>query len=85
MDNDQGTRLLEKAERRAKLYEKKYASQMEMLESKSNILSRARTVTSYDKYVLGKQLEAFDGLKKMLEYDGSVNMLGVLPRIALTV
>jgi len=79
------TILLEKAERKAAFYSKKYKDQMSLLESKSSPLARSRSITSYDRYALGKQLEAFDGMRQMLEYDGSINQLGVVPKIAYDV
>lgn len=83
MDNDK--KLLERVERKADFYAKKYAPQMTLMESASSPLARVRSISNYDRYALGKQLEAFDGMKKMLEYDGSINQLGVIPKIAYDV
>ena len=75
---------MSKIDRKSDFYAKKYKTQMDFLESKS-LLSKTRKITAYDKYALGEQLKQFDQLQKMCEYDGSINQLGVIPKIALTI
>lgn len=79
MDNFENG-ILRKAER----YAKKYAPQVNLLESAS-ILSKVRQIRPYDIYALGSQLESFDTYKAMCEADGNIGNLGRVPDIALDV
>lgn len=72
----------EQQKKQAKVYERNYEKQVEYLYNDS-LLSRIRKINAYDVVSMGEQLAAFDGMKKMMnEIDGSLNQLGVLPRIA---
>jgi hypothetical protein len=57
-------RLNERAEEAAGYYFKKYREHMELMESQS-LLSKTRSITPYDYYALGKQLEGFEAYKAM--------------------
>lgn len=58
----------EQVEQAADRYFQKYRSHMELLESHS-LLSKTRSITPYDFYALGKQLEAFEVYKQLCEDD----------------
>jgi hypothetical protein len=76
---------LKTVERQAEVYYNRYKKHMQSFESKS-MLSKVRSITPYDLFVLGKQLEAFD-LQRMImtEEQGNVNLLGKLPSVAYDV
>lgn len=61
-------RLNEQAEMAADRYFKKYREHMNLLES-SSLLSKTRSITPYDFYALGKQLEQFEIYKQLCEDD----------------
>lgn len=69
-----------KIEQDADRYSKIYRPQLDLLESSP--LSKTRSITAFDYYALGKQLEQFDDYKRMCEEDGSVTQLGTIPNIA---
>lgn len=73
-----------RVEESAERYFRRYRPQIEALES-SSTLSKVRSVTPYDIYALGKQLETFDVYKKICEADGALGQLGTIPNIALDV
>lgn len=75
--------LKNKAEQKAEVFFKKYRKQMQAMEHSP--LSRARTLTAYDYYALGSQLDAWENYVAICEDDGTVNALGKLPNIALDV
>lgn len=58
----------EQVEQAADRYFKKYRQHMELLESHS-LLSKTRSITPYDFYALGKQLESFEVYKQLCEDD----------------
>lgn len=78
----QESKLIEKADRGADLYSKKYKSLVEDF-SKYSIVAKARSITPYDVYALGAQLESFQNYKRFLQEAGTASDLGVLPNIAL--
>lgn len=78
----QESKLIERAERGCDLYSKKYKSLVEDF-SKYSIVAKARSITPYDVYALGAQLESFNDYKKFLQEAGTASDLGVLPNIAL--
>lgn len=71
-------------ERDAERFLKAYRPQVEMLESKS-LISKVRSVTPYDIYSLGKQLESFEVYKQLCEEDGTLSQLGKIPDVAFDV
>lgn len=71
-------------EKEAERFLHTYRDQIEMLESKSAI-SKVRTVTPYDIYSLGKQLESFDVYRSLCEEDGTLAQLGRIPDVAFDV
>lgn len=73
-----------KVEQKADQYLKKYRSHIEAMESKS-LISKVRTITPYDVYALGHQLESFELYKNMCEEDGTVAQLGKVPDVAFDV
>ena len=77
-------RMNEQAEQAAHRYFSKYRSHMELLESHS-LLSKVRSITPYDFYALGKQLENFEAYKSMCEDDGTLSQLGKIPNVAFDV
>jgi len=72
-----------KVERDSDRYEKKYRSQMRVLESSP--LSKVRPISPYDHYVLGKQLESFEIYKSLCEDDGTLSQLGKIPNVAFDI
>jgi hypothetical protein len=72
------------AEGAAERYLKQYPDHMKALESHS-LLSKVRSITPYDIYALGMQLDAFQAYKKFCEDDGTISALGTIPNIALDV
>lgn len=66
-----------------RLYEE-FKPQMDLL-SKSPLIRVKDTMSAYDVYALGKQLESYEQYKAMTEAEGSVGDLGRLPNIALDV
>jgi hypothetical protein len=66
-----------------KFYEE-YRPQMELF-SKSPLMRTKKTMSEFDVYALGKQLESFDQYVSFCEADGSVGDLGRLPNIAYDV
>jgi hypothetical protein len=77
-------RLNEQAEAAAERYFRRYREHMELLESHS-LLSKTRSVTPYDFYALGKQLEAFEIYRQLCEDDGTLSQLGKIPNVAFDV
>jgi len=71
-----------KVEKDADRYEKKYHTQMRVLENSP--LAKVRPITPYDHYALGKQLEAFEIYKSLCEDDGTLAQLGKIPNVAFT-
>jgi len=67
-------------ERDADGYLKRYKGQMELLEKSP--LSKVRSITPYDYYQLGKQLEAFEIYRSICEDDGTLTQLGKIPDVA---
>lgn len=61
-------RLNEQAEMAADRYFKRYRTHMNLLESGS-LLSKVRSITPYDFYALGKQLEQFEVYRQLCEDD----------------
>ena len=72
-----------KASQMAESYRKKYAEQVEALEG--SLLSKVETITEFHIAQLGKQLDAFNTYTRLTEANGTLNNLGVLPKIALDV
>lgn len=72
----QGKRVLQMAER----YRRKYKTQMRYLEE-SSLLKKIRSITPYDYYALGSQLESFDLYRNISEEEGSLAQLGRIPKI----
>jgi hypothetical protein len=77
-------RLNEQAEQAADRYFRKYREHMQLMESHS-LLSKTRSITPYDFYALGKQLENFEAYKAMCEEDGTLSQLGKIPNVAFDV
>lgn len=71
-------------EREAERYLHDYRDYVELLESRST-LSKVRTITPYDIYALGKQLESFEFYRDICEEEGTLAQLGQIPKIALDV
>jgi hypothetical protein len=71
-------------ENSAEKYLRRYRDHVQILESHS-LLSKTRSVTPYDIYALGMQLDAWQGYRKMCEDAGTVAALGTIPNIALDV
>jgi len=71
-------------EREADRYFNRYKSHVQMLEDHS-LLSKIRSITPYDVYALGKQLESFEVYKELCEDDGTLSQLGKIPDIAFDV
>ncbi len=71
-------------ERDADRYLKAYRPYIEMLESNS-LISKVRSITPYDVYSLGRQLESFEQYKMLTEEDGTVAQLGRIPDVAFDV
>lgn len=61
----------------------KYRKHINLLES--SLLAKTRSITPYDVYVLGKQLESFDFYVKLCETNGNAGQLGTIPSIGLDV
>ena len=77
-------KLLEnKATQGAEHYFEKYRAQIESLENSR--LAKTRSITTHDIAVLGKQLDQFEAFRQMCEEEGTTNLLGKLPNIALDV
>jgi hypothetical protein len=72
-----------KVEKDADRYEKKYRTQMRVLENSP--LAKVRPITPYDHYALGKQLEAFEIYKSLCEDDGTLSQLGKIPNVAFDI
>lgn len=72
-----------KCEQLAEGYRKKYPTYVSALEK--SVLNRACGVNEYHITQLGKQLDSFSDLKNMLEANGSLNNLGILPKVAFDV
>ena len=72
-----------RVERDAERYEKKYRSQMSILEKSP--LAKVRPITPYDHFALGKQLEAFEIYQSLCEEDGTLTQLGKIPNVAFDV
>lgn len=70
-------------ERDADNYLKRYKGQMALLEKSP--LSKVRSITPYDYYQLGKQLEAFEIYRSICEDDGTLTQLGKIPDVAFDV
>lgn len=67
----------------AENYRKVYKDQVEVLEK--SILNKVEGVNEYHIVQLGKQLDSFKLYTRLLEANGSLNNLGVLPKIAFDV
>lgn len=65
-------------------YYSRYKEHMQVLESHSP-LSKIRTITPYDYYALGKQLDSFTAYKSICEEEGTVSQLGKLPDLAFDI
>jgi len=72
------------AEEAAARYFKRYREHMELMESHS-LLSKVRSITPYDYYALGRQLESFEAYRAMCEDDGTLAQLGKIPNVAFDV
>ena len=68
----------------AETFYKKYKTQMEDL-SKSPLAKLRGSLSAFDIYGLGMQLENFDSYMAVCEEDGNTNQLGQLPKIAYDV
>ncbi len=66
-----------------RLYEA-YKPQMDLL-AKSPLIRLKDTMSAYEVYALGKQLESYEQYKAMCEAEGSIGDLGRMPNIALDV
>jgi hypothetical protein len=73
-----------KVENDAEKYLRKYRPYVSAMESHS-LLSKVRSISAYDVYALGRQLDAFEAYKMMCEDDGTISALGTIPNIALDV
>lgn len=82
-DDVQESLLDRKVEKGAEKYFRRYRSQCEALSASP--LAKARTLTPYDYYALGKQLENWDRYKEMCTEDGTLANLGKIPNIAYDV
>lgn len=71
-----GTRVEKDADRFMNVYK----SQMGILEKSP--LAKVKSLTPYDYYVLGKQLEAWEIYKSICEDDGTLAALGKIPDVA---
>jgi len=71
-------------ENSAEKYYNRYRDHMQILESHS-ILGKVRSVTPYDFYALGMQLDAWQGYRRMCEDAGTIAALGTIPNIAMDV
>ena len=72
-----------KATQMAEGYRKKYGDQIDALEN--SLLSKVEGITEFHIAQLGKQLDAFETYTSLTEANGTLNNLGVLPKIALDV
>lgn len=72
-----------KIENEAQKFFGRYRSQFELLEGST--LAQHRGLSTFDYYTLGKQLEAFEQYKSLVEEDGNLNQLGRIPWVALDV
>lgn len=61
----------------------KYRPFLEALEKSP--VARVRSITAYDHFALGKQLEQFENYKQMCEDDGTLAQLGSIPKLAFDV
>ena len=68
----------------AERYLKKYRPMIEALE-KDSMISKVRSVRSYDVYNLGRQLEMWEHYKMICEEEGTASQLGKLPTVALDI
>ena len=75
--------LNENMEMGAEKYMKQYRPQMEALSHTA--LAKVRSLQPYDYYAVGKMLESWDEFKDMVEADGSIADLGIIPKIAYDV
>lgn len=67
-------------------YRKRYRKQMDLLEQSPLARLRPGGITQHDFIALGKQLEAFEVMNKVVHEDqGNVNLLGKLPDVAFDV
>ena len=73
--------VIDKVERDAERYFRKYRPFVEQLEN-NLLLKRFKPITAWDVRALGKMLENVDDMVKMCENAGTVADLGPLPRIA---
>jgi hypothetical protein len=71
------------ASKMAENYRKKYKDQVEALEG--SMLAKVEGIKEYHVAQLGKQLDAFETYHRLAEANGTLNNLGVLPKIALDV
>ena len=69
--------------RLAESYFKKYKSHMQAFEK--SLVAKAMDISEHHLVQLGKQLDAWDTYKQIMESNGSLNTLGELPKIALDV
>lgn len=84
MKMNEDTRM-DKVKKFAEQYYDQYRDQMDLLE-KSMLCKIKKTLTPYDVYALGKQLEQFEDHQRWLtEEQGNVNLLGQIPNIAFDV
>ena len=68
----------------AESYHDKYRAQMDLLGK--SVLAKVRgTVSEFDVYALGKQLESFDAYRALCEENGNTNLLGQIPNVAYDV
>lgn len=72
-----------KLEQEADMYFAAYKPQMEALEK--GVIAKARTITPYDYYALGRQLHMFECYKHICEEDGTLASLGKIPDVAFDV
>lgn len=88
MSNINENSRLAKLEKFAGQYYDRYRDQMDLLE-KSMLCKVKGSITPYDVYALGRQLEQFEDqqawLKGMNEEQGNVNLLGQIPNVAFDV
>lgn len=69
--------------RESELLYDEYRPYMDLLEQTN--LAKVRSLQAYDYWALGKQLEQFRFMKKVLEDNGNIGQLGTIPKIAYDV
>lgn len=84
INEDRMRKIANHADNMAEQYFKKFRPHIELLEKSP--LSKLRSITSYDVYALGKQLESLDTMiQTVWEAEGTVSSLGQIPKIGFDV